>query len=448
MASRSRAEGRRLPVPTRRLIKVGGALFGLGLLTPLAPPLAIVWRAGLGLLGLLLALDLALRPRAGSVTGRRELSAHYHVARDGEYSLELRNGSDRALAVAIGETLPAALEGDGLQRELVLDAGEQLTLRVPFVGLERGAHPLPAPAVRLGHPWGLLAYQEELDLGDEVVVAPGRPPGETEWLLTRVALIEEQGRRTLRRPGSADEFESLREYVVGDELRRIDWKASARRVRPLVRQYQTERNAEVILALDCGRLMGSLIDGVSKLDLTMTPLLDLAAVALRRGERLGFLGFDSRPRAFLPPRAGLDKLRSLTHTLGTLPRGDEPTSFLRAIRYLEANHRKRTLVVIFTDFTDELSARDLYAGLAALTRRHVVVFVGVSDPHLDRLAWTEARDTRSLFERAVACDLVAERRRTLSRLERLGLFTVDAEPNRLSGPLIRRFLEVRLRGVV
>jgi uncharacterized protein (DUF58 family) len=287
-----------------------------------------------------------------------------------------------------------------------------------------------------------------VQLDDRVVVTPGRPARETEWLLTRVALLDQVGQRTIRRLGAAQEFESLREYVVGDELRHIDWKASARRFRPFVRQYQTERSAEVILALDCGRLMGSLISGVRKLDLTMTPVLDLAAVALRRQARVGLVGFDSEPRVFLPPRAGLDKLRAMTVALGKLPPCKAPTSFLRMVRYLDAHHRKRSLVLIFTDFTDELSAEEMIAGLASLIRKHVLIFVAVGDPHLEQLFEAKGRDPRALFEKSVAGKLLAERRRTLARIERMGVRTIAANPQTLLGALIRRYLEVQLRGVV
>lgn len=228
----------------------------------------------------------------------------------------------------------------------------------------------------------------------------------------------------------------------------MDWKASARRLKPLVRLFEAERNAEVILALDCGRLMGGLVNGICKLDLAMTPVLDLAAVALRRRERLGFLAFDSEPRAFVPARPGLPQLREILTAMARLPAGVNPTSYLRAVRYLEARHRKRALIVFFTDFTDELSAQEMYRSLVALTRRHILIFVGVGDPHLEEIHERSGNDVRSVFEKAVAGDLLLERRRVMAQLARSGVFTLDGEPSQLSGPLISKYLEVRLRGAL
>ena len=431
----------RLPVPSRRLL-FWSCLTGLvAALVPVAPPLAI-------LLLLWTIVDWLARPRQGAIGIRRKIELLYQVGREGKYQLILKNTTNRPLVVDFREALPPSLEGREIRERLLLRPQEEIVRQVSFVGLERGEHELPSPGVRVRHPLNLLEHQESIPLRDRISVSPGRPAAETDWILSRVALLEEAGEKKTRRKGMDREFESLREYVVGDEIRRMDWKATARRYRPQVRQYQTERNAEVILALDCGRLMGGLIHGVSKLDLAMTPLLDLAAVALKRGERVGFFAFDSQLRAFLPPRIGLGHLSAMISTLTRLPAALEPSSFLRAVRYVETRHRKRSLILVFTDFTDEISAQEIYASLAALTRRHVLIFVAVADPHLEEVFQYKGEDSRAIFEKAVAGQLLLERRRTMSRIERLGIFTVDAEPSRLSGPLIRRYLEVRLKGAL
>ncbi|RMG15826.1 MAG: DUF58 domain-containing protein [Planctomycetota bacterium] len=442
------APGPRRAVPTRRLLWALASCLLLSLPVPLIPPVGWLWWSALAALGLLLGVDFLTRPPRASVLVERRLAPAYHVGRRGRYALALRNASPRTLRVELREVLPAELEGDGCSLELLLAPGEEQVREVEFVGLSRGAHPPPPLGLRVSSPAGLLAYQELRTLPGEVLVLPGRPAGETEWLLAQAATIDELGQRRVRQRGAEREFESLREYVVGDEVRKIDWKASARRRRPLVRLFETERNAELLLAVDTGRLMGSLIDGVPKLDLALTPVLDLAAVALRRGERVGLLAFDSQARCFVPPRGGLQQLGTLLEACARLPRPREPTSYLRAVRYLEAHHRKRCLLLVFTDFTDELSAQEMHASLAALTRRHVLVFVGVGDPHLARIADAPATVPREAFQRAVAAQLLEERRRVLAGMERLGVLTVDAEPARLSGPLIRRYLDVRLRGLV
>jgi uncharacterized protein (DUF58 family) len=206
-----------------------------------------------------------------------------------------------------------------------------------------------------------------------------------------------------------------------------------------------ERNAEIILALDSGRLMGSLIHGVRKLDLAMTPLLDLAAVALKRQDRVGLLAFDSRVQAFLPPRGGLFQLGRMMDSLAELDVKFDETSYDRAILYLGSRQRKRSLVILFTDFTDEISAQEIHATLGALSRRHAVIFVAVSDPHLREIFEREPRQERAAYQQAVAAELLMERRRVRAQAARAGAFTVEADPSKLSAPLIARYVEVRSR---
>jgi uncharacterized protein (DUF58 family) len=256
-------------------------------------------------------------------------------------------------------------------------------------------------------------------------------------------VLEEAGARPLRRRGQDSDFDSLRDYVVGDDLRFVDWKATARRFRPQVRQFRMERNAEVVLALDCGRLMGGLVGGIAKLDLAIVPVLDLAAVALQRGERVGLLAFDAEVLSFVPPRAGRRQLGVITSSLAGLQCGFRQTSYTRALTHLEARHRKRSLVVVFTDFTDELSARELVLVLGTLSRRHVLLFAAVGDKHLEEILAEEPRSAPAVYQKAAASELLLERRRVIGSLNRLGALAVDADPFHLSGPLIQRYLEAR-----
>ena len=249
----------------------------------------------------------------------------------------------------------------------------------------------------------------------------------------------------VRRRGHDSDFESLRDYVVGDDIRFIDWKATARRAHPQVRQFQMERNAEVILALDCGRLMGSLVRGVSKLDLAITPVLDLASVAIQRGERVGLVAFDSHVLASVPPRGGVRQIGLITEALAGLDTNFDQTSFTRAAAHLQAHHKKRSLVVVFTDFTDEISSRDLQLVLTALSRRHVLVFVAVGDPHLDDILEETPRSVTAAFQKGAAAELTLERRRVIHSLNRAGVLALDGHPFELSGRLINRYLEARAR---
>ncbi|MCZ6603067.1 MAG: DUF58 domain-containing protein [Planctomycetota bacterium] len=443
MASPSR--GKRIAVPTRRLgaLCVFLALLAVGVL--IHPVLALAWKAFVPFLGILLVIDFRIRPRSGSIEVLRVLGPVYHVGRKGKYRIRLSNRSGMHLEVGLREALPPPFEPQQIMKRLSLRAGASEEIEVEMLCLERGSFRIQPSTLEVSLPLGLLAYRETAGEGDVVKVLPGRPSGETEALLARAHLLDRVGDRPIRFLGQDREFESIREYVQGDDLRFVDWKATARRHRPQVRQYRMERNAEILLAIDSGRLMGSMIHGVRKLDLAMTPLLDLAAVALKREDRVGLLAFDSRVRAHLPPRGGLFQLGRILDTLAGLEAGFEETSFERAMMYLGRRQRKRSLVVLFTDFTDEISAREIHATLGALSRRHAVIFVVLSDPHLRDIFHREPLVERAVYQQAVAAELLTERRRVRAQAERLGAFTVEAEPSKLSAPLISKYVEVRSR---
>ncbi len=438
---------RRWPTPTRRLLALAAGLTALALVVPLAPALRGPWW-GLALLALgLVALDAAIRPPRGAVRARREAAPAHHVGRQGAWRVTLESVVTRPLDVVVRDVPPAGLEADGLRASLRLAPGVSASFDVPFRAVARGRHPLLPLGLRLTGPLGLLAWQDLAPAPAEVVVVPGRPAGETQWLLARVAALEEVGPHPMAVRGADWELDHLREWVPGDEPRRIAWAATARRRVPIVRELRTERRSDLMLVLDGGRLMSSLIGGVAKLDLAITPLLDLAAVALARGERVGLLAFDSQPRAFLPPRAGGGQLQALRLALGGLPPPLDPTSWPRAVAHLEARQRKRSLMVVFSDFTDEVSGQDVERHLAALGHRHALVFVSVGDPHLEEVLTAPDEGPRAAFQQAVAAQLLVERRRTLRRIERLGVPTIDGEPRRLTGPVLARYLERRRVGV-
>jgi len=212
-----------------------------------------------------------------------------------------------------------------------------------------------------------------------------------------------------------------------------------------VRQFQMERNAEIVLAVDCGRLMGSLVRGIRKLDLAITAILDLAAVVAQRQERVGLLAFDAEVLSYLPPRAGQRQVGSIAEALARLRADYREPSYTRAVAHLETRQRKRSVIVVFTDFADELSSGDLQAALVGLAKRHVILFVAVGDPHLEDILEEIPRVVEAVFQKAAAAELLTERRRVVRSLNRLGILTVDAEPQRLTAPVIRKYLEARER---
>ncbi len=415
----------------------------MGLLVSLWPSLQIFWVLLVLVLFLLFLLDALLGAKRGEIRLRRKIPQAF-LGREGSYKIFLQNFGARPLRIQITEVLPEACQGKRLQKEILLLPQRELYLERSFLGTQRGKHLLPPIGLRIQTLLGLAAYQEFQGRDEHLALQPGRPSSETSWLLLRTGELTRDQDRSLLLRGGNWQFDSLRDYCVGDEPRKIDWKASARRHRPMVRTYRSERSSQVLFLLDTGRLMGNLVGGISKLDRSMTPLLDLSAVCLREGEKVGLLAFDAKPHLWIPPKEGLAHLHNLTQALTSLETNYDPSSYYSALVHLQTRVKKRSFLLIFSDFLDEISAEAFLPGLAKIAKKHMLLFVAVNDPQTQQILEEPATDPQSLLEKAIASQLLAERRRVLARIERLGIPTLDMDPQRLTGPLIRKYLELRM----
>ncbi len=439
----------RIPAPTPLALKVLVLPAGLAAAGLFLPPAVLLWKASLAGLGVWLLISMLVRPRRDAVSVERTLIGALHVGRSTEALLHIQNRFSMLLHCKIRDVAsPQLFHEHPLLWCLSVKGGEEKTLSERLTPLSRGNVTLGPAAISLAFPWSLLAFGKTLKDQHTSTALPGRPAGETAQLISATTHLAEAGQRKLKLRGQDQEFDCLSDYVTGDEIRHIDWKASSRRMKPQVRRFRLERNAELILALDCGRLMGTMVGGIRKLDLAITPLLDFAAVALKRGERVALVTFSSKVHDFLPSRSGLGQLSQLRHTLARLETDYDHTSYERCAVFLKEHHPRRSMIVMFTDFTDKLSAQAVLVNLAVLSRSHLILFAGVNDRHIETTFRASPANTDEIFQKAVAADLLTERRTVLEELHRLGAYVVDGDPQHLSAPMINAYLEIRLRGLL
>jgi uncharacterized protein (DUF58 family) len=228
----------------------------------------------------------------------------------------------------------------------------------------------------------------------------------------------------------------------------VDWKASARHATLLAREYRAERDRPVILAFDTGRLMCETVGGVPLVDRAINAGLHLAMVALRTGDRVGLFAFDALVRTFREPDSGISAFPRILAATTELDYTAEETNYTLGITTLSTRLRRRSLVVLLTDFADTVTAELMVENLDRLARRHLVLCVTLRDPHLDEVAGAEPRTVELLHRAVVARDLVRERQVVLRRLGRLGIRCLDVPPEAVTTPLLNRYLEIRRREMV
>lgn len=429
-------------IPSGRLVLLASVPTLLALVWVVVPAVLPVMAAVDGVLVALALLDL-LRS-GGAVHVTREHGALQSVGAPFEVRLVVRNDCARPLHLRIDDDAPG--HTTGLPASLDLGQGGAVAVTYARTLHRRGRYVFGAVTARWASPWGLWWRQARHPaLGqDQVRVYPDFTHLRSHGLKAR----QDERRmpvRARRRPGGESEFQRLRQYVPGDPYRHIDWKATARRQKFVTREFGQESNQNVIFLLDAGRSMTMQLGDLTAFDHALNAALAMGHAALRHGDRVGLLAFDSQVRAWLPPRGGVRSGAGLIQaTYDVFPSLDEP-DYAAAFRHLSTSVRRRSLVVLVTAMSDQVNAEAATAVVRALGSRHLPLAVWLRDPRLDAVLATPAEDEEGFFERCAVAELARWREAAMADWRRRGALVVDVAPDQLSSALLGQYLEIKAR---
>jgi uncharacterized protein (DUF58 family) len=402
-------------------------LLALVALAALVLPLAVVAIAGLALLGAT-AMDGALARRRPAL----ERSAPDVLARGVAARLEA-SASGAVTAATLRQPLPADIRVEPSRGD-----GE---LTAAIVADRRGRHVLPPLAARHRGPLGLAARFSEGAGSHEVRVYPDLPAARRIAESVRRSGFRDQGMRGRGQLGLGTEFELVREYNPDDDIRQVNWLASARLGRPMSNEYRLEQDRDVVALIDSGRLMAAPSGTGTMLDAALDALAALAAVADEMGDRFGTLAFDSSVRHRLNPRRGGGAL-AVTELFDLQPSSND-SDYPRAFQQVEGT--KRAFVVVFTDLLDEVAARSLIDGVPVLARRHFVVVATLRDAALSDALSGAAGRRDGAYEALAALAALEARNRAATRLRHAGAEVLEAPAGRLGGLCVRAYLRAKSR---
>ena len=256
------------------------------------------------------------------------------------------------------------------------------------------------------------------------------------------------GLKTQLETGDGSEFHALRELTPGMDRRAIDWKQSARHGKLLAKEYRTERNHPVIFAIDTGRLMCEPLLGMPRLDRAINAALLMAFVSLKLGDRVGFFGFDVKPRLFSGAVAGAHAFPFLQRIAAQLDYSPEETNYTLALTQLGGALERRSLIVVFTDFADTTSAELMLENVARLMKRHLVLFVIFRDEELEAIARREPLDPEAVSRAVTAEVLLRERDVVIAKLVRMGAHIVDAPAASVGPALLSAYIDLKRRDLM
>jgi uncharacterized protein (DUF58 family) len=314
-------------------------------------------------------------------------------------------------------------------------------LAATIVGRRRGRHLMPGVAARAVGPLGLGAWYHAAGPPVELRVYPDMPAARRLALAVRLGRFREQGHVPRGPLGLGTEFESVREYQPDDDIRQVNWRATARLGRPMSNDYRLERDREVVCVVDAGRLMAAPLGDRTRLDAAVDAAVAVALVADVAGDRCGAVAFDDEVRRRLAPRrAGGEALVQALFDLEPRP---VDSDYELAFRAVEGS--KRSLMIVLTDLLDEAAARSLLDAVPVVARRHAVVVASCADPDLDEIVRTPPGDALDVYAAAAALDVLDERALVAARLRAAGAEVVEAAPAVLGAACVQVYLRAKAR---
>ncbi|MBT8494144.1 MAG: DUF58 domain-containing protein [Deltaproteobacteria bacterium] len=412
-----------------------------------SPQLWTLWLTFVGAVLVLMAIDtvLALPRRRLKIDIEPPETLYIGDSDDLVIGLEPR-GWRRRLRLEVLCDLGPDLEVQPTRR-VVIPGGQRGEVRIELSPRRRGTARVEKLWLRWTGPFGLTSRVVQHLVGKAVPVVPNVKAVRSAAIrfFAEDAML---GLKLDRNKGDGSEFESLRDYVVGMDHRAMDWKHSARHRKLVCKEFRAERNHQIVLAVDTGYLMSEPLAGIPKLDHAINAALLLGYFSLRAGDRISLYAFDSKVRAFSEPQSGVGAFPRLQRMTADLEYQHDETNFTLALAELATRLRRRSLVVVLTDFVDSITAELMVENVQRLARRHLVLFVATRDPSMEAAATGKPYSVRDIGRAVVAGQFDRERDVVIERLKRSGVHCVDVDPSQVSVEMLNRYLEIKRRELI
>jgi uncharacterized protein (DUF58 family) len=432
-----------MPIPTgRAALLVALAAVPLAILRPDA---WVAVAVALAVILVLVASDFFAATAPGLVDVEREFPATLALGERGDLAWLVKNRSARATRVTVADALWPSFDATRRASTFTVAGNRQHRFTAEIAPQRRGRFPFGAVTIRTLGPLGLVVRQQTRDVAGTLAVLPAYPS--RDLMRTRMRIPLETGIRAVRTRGTGTDFDQLREYRPGDDIRRVDWAATARQQKAIVREYRAERNQHVVAMLDNGRVMAGTVGDAPRVEHAMDAVLGLTQVASNIGDNIGLVTFDNQVRGIVPVSNSKAQFARMTEAMYLLDPQYDESAYRTAFTTAASRFRRRSLFVVFTDLVESVVADSLLPALTTLTRTHLVMVAAVRDPDVaDWAAASHHRSTEEVFRSAAAIASLDARDRTIAELSSIGAVVVDARPGELAVDVVDRYLELKAKG--
>ena len=432
-------------------------------LSSLSPSLLFVGGAYVVLLFIVGTVDYVTNPIAKTVEVRREMNSKFSLGVENVVTLRVTNRSRYRLRMRLKDDFPDEFLFEAVIHDCQVSPMQHIDIPYRLTPRRRGVYRFADTHLRCWGILGLVVRQRRVPAAAEIKVYPNLQAIRQYELLVKRGMLHQIGLKNSRRFGEGTEMERLREYFPDDDFRRIDWKATARQRKPIVREFETERSQDIVIMLDTGRLMASPIllettarpaaeiisqKAMLKLDYAINTTLMTAYVSTLKGDKVGLIAFADTVHQYLAPKPGKKQFLTMLETIYALPVHPVEPDFETAFRYLASKQRKRALIILFTDILDKDSAEGIAAYVAQLSKHHLVACVTLTDSGIVELAEQKSTDSSSVYQKAIAERLLQEKHETLEILRRRGVITIDVPAHQLTMAVVNKYLELKAKSQI
>ena len=418
------------------------------ILSGFVPLLSSLFIIHVSIVVILILIDLLFSPTRDDIAVERICESKLSLLDENPVTLIVTNRWERPLTGSLVDEYPDPARIRPEKLDFAIPPGESRKLTYHFRPEKRGDVVFPRVHFRVRGRLGFIVRRLAIKLETKAQVYPNLIQTRRWDLLARKGALFAAGFKPVGRFGRGTEFSQLREYVPDDEFRAIDWKASARRGKLVVREYEVERSQPLTLFIDCGRQMIGRIDEHTRLDYAINAALMLAYVAILKGDQVGLIAFGAKIQHYLAPRRGTAQLNRIIEALYDVQPSEVESDYRGAIRQFLATWRKRSLIVLFSDVVDPSASSVLLGHLPSVHPRHLPLAVLLKDPELTEIERQAPSNANELYEKAVACDLATSRELAARQLRQAGCLVVDVAPQDLTVAVVNEYLRLKGRSLI
>lgn len=444
-----------IPTPDKYTFYLLTALAVLGFIASIWPTLIPFWKILLLVIGLLLLLDFILsfifQRNQNNIEIIRTIAGSIPLGVSRHVELRVHNHANRTLNLAVFDHFPKQIHSEGLPINLSIPKQQHADIEYKIVANERGKLLFPKVQIKLQSVFQFWRLNFDIDLSSETNVYPNFAAISHYALLATDNNLSQMGIIKKRRRGEGQDFHQLREYREGDALRQIDWKATSRIQKLISREYQDERDQEIIFMLDCGHRMIAKDDDLSHFDHTLNALLLLSYVALRQGDAVGLLTFSGDSSGtddrWISPRKGQHTVQNILNTVYDLQPSSSSPDYSSAATNLLIRHKKRALVIILTNARDE-DSDDLLPAISLLKKRHLVLLASLREASIESTLEKDVELHQDALDVAATHHYLQQRKITFEQFIASGINVMDVNPEKLSVELINAYLGIKSSGAL